>query len=132
MDPVLAAMVLAAGVSLAQLWLKFASRKPHHQKWHALNLEDAIWWIDWVVAASVALVALLVIAAHEHKAVSVSQVIWASVTLLAGYSILPLSFRVICYENGQIKGWPYAAVMNMTGMTLLLGSAAAGASVNGW
>ncbi|MFD6293987.1 hypothetical protein ACFWFU_04040 [Streptomyces sp. NPDC060235] len=133
------ALSLALSVVVLQVWLKFVSREPEPdpsrpsgRKRHAFTIEDAVWWIDWVVTASIALIILVLNASHNKKPTATLQVGIGFAVLFLGYSVIPVFVRQVCYDgNGKIKSWKHVAVLNFIGMGILLSSAAAGANVNG-
>ncbi|GAA0487121.1 hypothetical protein ACFQ2B_22965 [Streptomyces stramineus] len=132
MDVLFVAPSLAIAVVILQGWLKFVSREPPNGKKHGLKMEDSVWWIDWIVTASIALVVLVLAASHDGRATATLQVGLGFGVLFLGYSVIPFFVRQICYNgNGKIKSWKHIAVLNFVGMGILLSSAAVGANVNG-
>ncbi|MCH0567953.1 hypothetical protein I3F60_01500 [Streptomyces sp. MUM 136J] len=96
-------------------------------------MEDAIWWIDWIVAASIALVILTLTASSNGKPVATAAVALGFVALFLGFSVMPLVVRQQFYDSsGRIKSWKHIASLNVIGMAILLSSAVVGANVNGW
>ncbi|MBT2385017.1 hypothetical protein [Streptomyces sp. ISL-11] len=123
---------LALAVVFLQGWLKFVSREPPNGKKHGLKMEDSIWWIDWIVTASIALVVLVTAASYDGKPTATLQVGLGFGVLFLGYSVIPFFVRQVCYDGrGKIKSWKHIAVLNFAGMAILLSSAAVGANVNG-
>jgi hypothetical protein len=123
---------IAFAIALLQLWLKLLSRRPPPGKNHGLVPEDFVWWIEWVVAASVALALTLIVASYNGRVIPFSQVLSTIIALLCGFSILPYLAKVYAYDkNGQVKGWREIVVMNVLGMLILLSAVAAGVKAYG-
>lgn len=122
---------LATATVCLQLWLKLISRQPPPGKSHGLNLDDAVWWIDWIVTASVTLVGFVLLAVANGKQVTLGQVALALFSLFLGYSAMPYGVKMLCYDSqGQLKGWRYIVPANIVGIMILLSSVAAGAELN--
>ncbi|MFE7772606.1 hypothetical protein ACFU5O_01625 [Streptomyces sp. NPDC057445] len=118
---------LAFGVAALQTWLKLVSREPTPGARHALTLDDAVFWIDWIVTAAAALCTALVGASLEQKPIATSTVGVALVVLIMGLTFMPYGVRMICYDgNGVIKGWPYVVCADAVGLIVLLSSVVAG------
>jgi hypothetical protein len=123
---------IAAATAILQVWLKLISRTPRQNKKHGLEIEDALWWTDWVVAASFALVGSLIAAARAGKDVPVPQVILAAVALFVGFSVMPFGLRMAAYtQNAKIKGWRWVWAANGVASLILLSAVAAGVKVYG-
>ena len=123
---------VAAGTAILQVWLKLISRTPRRNRKHGLEIEDALWWTDWVVAASFALVGSLVAAARDNKDVPVPQVVVAAMALFIGFSVMPFGLRMIAYESdAKIKGWRWVWAANGVASLILLSAVAAGVKVYG-
>jgi len=123
---------VAGGTAVLQVWLKLISRTPLTNKKHGLEMEDALWWTDWVVAACFALVGSLIAAAREQKDVPVPQVVMAAIALLVGFSVMPYGLRMVAYsQNAKIKGWRWVWAANGVASLILLSAVAAGVKVYG-
>ena len=95
-------------------------------------MDDAVFWIDWLVTAISSFFLFLLGAAQDNKPIGTPQVAVAAFILIAGGMVLPFAFRIICYDgNGKIKGWPYVIVANAVGLLILLSSVAAGVKTYG-
>jgi xanthine/uracil permease len=114
------------------LWLKLISRTPRTNKKHGLEIEDALWWTDWVVAACFALVGSLIAAARDNKDIPVPQVVVATLALFVGFSVMPFGLRMIAYEpDAKIRGWIWVWAANGVASLVLLSAVAAGVKVYG-
>ncbi|MDP9949108.1 MULTISPECIES: hypothetical protein [Streptomyces] len=114
-------------VSLLQTWLRLVSREPRPGKKHALTIDDAVFWIDWIVTAAVAFCGALLAASLEGKAIDAATVATALVAIILGLTFMPFGVRMVCYDgSGVIKGWMHVAVANVAGLLVLLSSVVAG------
>lgn len=97
-----------------------------------MTLDDAVWWIEWVVTASIALALLLVVASHRHELLLTKQVGLGIAVTFLGYSVMPYFARLLCYdETGKLKSWRHVLGLNMIGMGVLVASVLVGARPNG-
>lgn len=97
-----------------------------------LKVDDADWWMEWVVTASVALGIFLIINAHEHKNVSVSQVALAFIAVGLGYSALPVMANVYCLDtNNKVRSWPRIMALNIVAVVILMATVAVGVKIYG-
>ncbi|MGJ6969413.1 hypothetical protein ACSDR0_46755 [Streptosporangium sp. G11] len=95
-------------------------------------MDDAVFWIDWIVTAVSAFFLFLLAAAQANKAIGTPHVFVAVVVLGMGGMVIPFAFRLICYDGkGNIKGWVYVVVANVVGLLVLLSSVAAGVKAYG-
>jgi hypothetical protein len=118
---------LAFVVAVLQTWLKLVSREPAPGKKHALTLDDAVFWIDWIVTAAVALCGALIAASLDHKPIGTATVFVALGVLFVGMTFMPFGVRMICYDgSGAIKGWLYVVCADAIGLIVLLSSVVAG------
>jgi hypothetical protein len=132
LQALLITVAVAAGTAILQVWLKLISRTPRLKKKHGLEIEDALWWTDWVVAASFALVGTLFAAARDNKQVPVPQVVVAVSVLIMGFSVMPYGLRMVAYaENARIKGWIWVWAANGVASLILLSAVATGVKVYG-
>ena len=124
---------VAAGTAGLQVWLKLISRTPRGNSWHGLEMEDALWWTDWVVAATFALVGSLIAAAgNERTHVPVAQVVVAVISLFVGFSVLPYGLRMVAYDtDAKVKNWKWILAANGVASLILLSAVAAGVKVYG-
>src|SRR5438046_9571856 len=94
---VLTATSLALGIALLtallKIWLKLISRPPLPGRRTALSAEDAAFWVDWVVAGTVALVSFLGVTAKSGTPIQPLQVAIGVSSLFFGYSILSFAMR---------------------------------------
>lgn len=118
---------LAAAVAILQTWLKVVSREPQPGKRYALTLDDAVFWIDWIVTAVIALCAALIGASLNHRPIGTATVFVALGVLFLGTTFMPFGVRMLCYNgSGVIKGWLYVVCADAIGMVVLLSSVVAG------
>jgi hypothetical protein len=95
-------------------------------------MDDAVFWIDWIVTAVSAFFLFLLAAAQANKPIGTPHVFVAVMVLGMGGMVVPFAFRLICYDGqGNIKGWPYVVVANVVGLLVLLSSVAAGVKAYG-
>ncbi|MFC8016322.1 hypothetical protein [Streptomyces cinereoruber] len=119
-------------VALLQTWIKYASRKVPAGQRHGLKQDDALFWIDWIVTAAVALGASLVTASLQDKPVGTLQVGVALFVLVLGLAVMPKIVQETCYDStGALKGWSHIVCANAFGLIILLSSVAAGVKVYG-
>lgn len=131
LNSVAATLCIATATALLQLWLKLISRQPPPGKRHGLNLDDAVWWIDWIVTASITLVAFVLLAIANNRSVTIGQISLAILSLFLGYSAIPFAVRMFCYTpNGKLKDWRFIVPANVVGILILLMAVAAGAKLN--
>ncbi|TGB03321.1 hypothetical protein [Streptomyces sp. MZ04] len=127
-------LTLAISVSGMQTWFKLVSREPDPATGsrHALTLDDAVFWIDWVVTAVSALFLFLLGAAQDNKPIGTSYVFAALVALVLGGMVLPYAFRILCYDGtGKIKSWVHVAIADAVGLLVLFACVAAGVKTYG-
>jgi hypothetical protein len=119
-------------VSGTQTWFKLVSREPLPGKKHALTMDDAVFWIDWIVTAVSAFFLFLLAAAQANKPIGTPHVLVAFVVLGLGGMVIPYAFRILCYDgNGKIKGWAYVIAADAVGLLVLLSTVAAGVKAYG-
>ncbi|MFC9971443.1 hypothetical protein ACFVH6_11170 [Spirillospora sp. NPDC127200] len=125
-------IVLALAVAGAQTWFKLVSREPQPGKKHALTLDDAVFWIEWITTAASTIILFLFGAAQQGKPIGTSHVFAAIVVLVLGGMVMPYAFRYLCYDgNGRIKGRSYVIIADAIGFLILLSSVAAGVKAYG-
>lgn len=127
-------LLIAIGFAVAEVYLKVTSRPSKNGKKLNLNfeMEDASWWVEWVVAATFALVASLIANSHEHKHIGTPQIAFAFVALFVGYSTMPFANRTWCIdEDGKIKGRFHLIALNASAVVILLGTVGVGVKVYG-
>ncbi|BCY13584.1 hypothetical protein [Actinoplanes sp. L3-i22] len=124
---------VAAGTAILQVWLKLISRTPRPGRRHGLEREDALWWTDWVVAATFALVGSVVAAARDTgKDVPLGQAVVAFVALFFGFSVMPFGLRSFAYDSqARIKGWLWIWSANGVASLVLLSAVATGVTIYG-
>lgn len=125
------AWLLTLGVALVvavlQTWLRLVSREPRPGKKHALTIDDAVFWIDWIVTAAVAFCGALLAASLEGKPIDAATVATALVVIILGLTFMPFGVRMVCYDGtGVIKGWVHVVVADLAGLLVLLSSVVAG------
>ncbi|MFJ9941314.1 hypothetical protein [Streptomyces erythrochromogenes] len=119
-------------VALMQTWIKYASRKAPAGRTHGLRRDDALFWIDWLVTAALALGVSLVTASMQGKPVGTFQVGVALSVLVLGLAVMPKVVQEMCYDStGDLKGWSHIVSANAAGLVILLSSVAAGVKVYG-
>ncbi|MFF5365646.1 hypothetical protein [Streptomyces sp. NPDC013187] len=97
-----------------------------------MTLDDAVFWIDWVVTAVSALFLFLLGAAQEGKPIGTSYVFAAIIALVLGGMVMPFTFRILCYDgSGAIKSWIHVVVSNAVGLLILFACVAAGVKTYG-
>jgi uncharacterized membrane protein YfcA len=133
LQALLITVAVAAGTAVLQVWLKLISRTPRANRRHGLEMEDALWWTDWVVAATFALVGSLVAAAGDKtKDVPVPQVVVAVISLFVGFSVMPYGLRMVAYDDdAKVKNWKWILAANGVASLILLSAVAAGVKVYG-
>ncbi|MFH9824843.1 hypothetical protein [Streptomyces bobili] len=95
-------------------------------------MDDAVFWIDWIVTAVSAFFLFLLAAAQENKPIGTPQVFVAVVVLGLGGMFVPFAFRYFCYDGtGRIKGWGHVIIADVIGLLVLLSSVAAGVKTYG-
>lgn len=125
-------IVLALVVSGTQTWFKLVSREPPPGRKHALAMDDAVFWIDWIVTAVSAFFLFLLATAQANKPIGTPHVFVAVVVLGLGGMVIPFAFRYLCYDGtGKIKGWMYVIAADAVGLLILLSSVAAGVRAYG-
>lgn len=113
--------------------MKGISRTDLPNKNHGLTRDDALFWSDWIVAASLALAGSVIVAANQGEAVPVAQVLASFFSIVLGCSAFPFLLRVFAYDpNARIKSMGWIVVANSFGILILLGAVVAGAKVYDW
>ncbi|MFC9404350.1 hypothetical protein ACFTWQ_04890 [[Kitasatospora] papulosa] len=121
---------LAALVAAMQTWIKYASRRAPAGQSHALRRDDALFWIDWIVTAAVALGTSLVSASMQGKPVGTIHVGVALAVLVLGLAVMPKVVQELCYDSsGDLKGWSHIICANAAGLIILLSSVVAGVKI---
>lgn len=129
---ILITLGLATAVTTLQLWLKLTSRTPLPGKKHGLTGDDFVWWIEWVVLASVALITLLIVSSAAKRPIAIPPIVLTTITLFLGYSALPWLVKTYAYnDKGHVKGWKQVVAMNAVGMLVLLAAVSTGAKIYG-
>lgn len=139
-------LILLATVAAMQIIMKVMSREPPPGKKIPLAIEDALFWVDWVVTAAVAL-SLSLLSSSKHIGQQVAagaggasggaaddsdKVIGLLFVFGVGMLLLPLLIRYFCYDGtGKIKGWPYVILSNAAGVTILLVAVTTGVDIYG-
>jgi hypothetical protein len=109
--------------------IKLLSRATKGGGW-PLARDDADWWVEWVVAATIALVIFLIINSHEHKAVGTSQVVTAIVAVLVGYAALPRIANIFCLDaQGRVASVPWLFGLNFFALMMLGATVAVGVKI---
>jgi hypothetical protein len=92
--------------------------------------DDADWWIEWIVAATIALALFLIINAHEHKPVSTWQVVTALAAIFFGYAALPRIASVFCLDdNGRVASIPALFVLDLFALFMLAATVSVGVKI---
>jgi hypothetical protein len=120
----------AIGIVLLETYIKFMSRLTRAGPKFPLTRDDADWWIEWVVAATVALMVFITTNALEHKPVSIWQVTTAIVAVLLGYGALPTIASVFCLDdNGRVASTPALFVLNLVALFMLMATVSVGVKI---
>ncbi|MEW2083481.1 MULTISPECIES: hypothetical protein [unclassified Streptomyces] len=92
-----------------------------------MTIDDAVFWIDWIVTAAVAFCGALLAASLEGKPIDAATVATALVVIILGLTFMPFGVRMVCYDGtGVIKGWVHVVVADLAGLLVLLSSVVAG------
>jgi di/tricarboxylate transporter len=125
-------LAIALGLVVLEGYLTFASRVTRDNTKFPLHLDDATWWIEWVVAATVALAVFLVIDAHDHKDIDVAQIVTAIIAVFLGYSALPMMANIRCLDDeGKVKSVKWLIILNVAAIFILMAAVAVGAKIYG-
>ncbi len=123
-------IAIAVGVVLLEGWLTFASRVTRGGPGFPLHLDDAAWWIEWVVTGTVALAIFLILSAHEHKPIGGGQIVAVIIAMFAGYALLPLMANIRCLDDdGKVKSIGWLITLNIAAILILTAAVTAGAKV---
>lgn len=123
---------IAIVLAIAQTLLKIFSRKQVADKRFPLERDDAVWWIEWVAAGTVAVLVSLIVASHDHKVSGAGQPGAAIFALFLGYCALPYAHRTYFVdEEGKVKGVKQLVILNVCGILVLTSAVAVGAKVYG-
>lgn len=126
-------VLLAVGTALLQVIMKGSSRPNLPGKNHALTQDDALFWTDWTVAASLALGGSLLVASSQDKDIPPTQVAIGFGAIIVGCVFFPFFLRTFAYDaHGKIKSWGWIFGANAVGILILLGAVAAGVRVYDW
>lgn len=126
-------LAIAVGTATLQTVMKGISRTNLPGKNHGLKRDDALFWTDWTIAGSLALVSSIAVAASRGALILPFQVWLSAGTIVACCSIFPFFLRVFAYmPRAQLKSWGWYGigwilVANAVGMLVLLGAVLAGA-----
>ena len=135
MREVMITVVLAIGTAGLQLVMKGISRTELPGKKHGLSRDDALFWTDWTIAASLALVGSVIVSASDNKPIPVIQVFVSVLSILLSCSAFPFFLRIYAYEQGaKLKNWGWKGagwilIANLVGVVVLLGAVFTGVSV---
>lgn len=129
---VVVTLIIAAATAFIQICIRGSSRPNPPNKNHALTREDAIFWPDWVVSATVTLVVSGCVAVTKSE--SIPPGIWfgAIGTLVAFCLALPFAIRVWAHDPQtlQLKSGPWWVVgLNALGIVPLVVSVIVGVQV---
>ncbi len=118
-----------------QILLKLISRQPPRNKSHGLIREDLVWWLDWVIAAVVALMVLALDRADGRGSLSTVQVLTLIFVFILGLSGIPAMVRNFGYDNAHdppaLRTGRGIVLPNLAGAVILLGTVVAGAQLAG-
>ena len=119
----------AIGIALLEGYLKWSSRATKAKPF-PLTLDDADWWIEWVVSAGVALVIFLFVNAHEAKPVATQQLVTAIAAWLLGFSALPKLANIFCLNaRGKVKSITWLVILNIVAVFILMATVAVGVKI---
>src|SRR5688572_14495840 len=88
--------------------MKGISRTDLPNKNHGLTRDDALFWSDWVIAASLALASTAIVSAQQGTPIPPLQMTVSFVSIILGCSAFPFFLRVFAYgPDAKIKslGW---------------------------
>lgn len=135
MDPleITAVTAAVAGASaLGQLTLKYQSRPDAARGKYRIQLEDFIWWHEWVVTATSGLTVLTIKNAAAANPNGLALTITWIAAFIVGYLILPIYIKGTFYTaNRQIKHVGYVIVANCFGFAFLVTAAFVGVKIYG-
>jgi hypothetical protein len=134
-EPSLITTITSLGLAVApvilQTWLKLISRRPIVGK-NRLTLDDGLFWTDWVVTGTIALVALVIVASRAGRVIALPQVASAFGCMFLGYAVIPPLVQSILYDpSGKIRGWPFVLLADILGLLILFVAVAVGTNANG-
>ena len=127
-------LVIAVGVAVSQWVLRLVSR------WKRLRqqggprmweLEDFVFWHEWVVTALVVMV-FFVVDKSLHEQISTVTIVIGFALLAIGLLPVPLGIGgLLCDSDGKIANTKSALIANSVGLVFLLTVVATGARIYG-
>jgi hypothetical protein len=128
-------VAIAGGTAGLQTLMKGNSRTNLPGRRHGLTKDDALFWTDWTVAASLALVSSITLSLKNGREVLPWQIWFSAITIVCSCCAFPFFLRVFAYDRrGRIKSWGWRGIgwiliANSVGMIVLLGAVMAGAEI---
>lgn len=126
---VLFTALIAVGFAVTETYLRFFSRAKPANKQKRLGLGDALFWIEWVVAASFALAASEIANSHAHKPIGTAETVTAFGALFLSYSTLPFVARDYAFDSSGKIRVPWLFILNIAAILILMAAVAVGAKV---
>ena len=127
-------LVIAVGVAASQSILRLVSRWKRlrqQNKPRMWELEDFVFWHEWVVTALVVMV-FFVLSKSSQKEVSTSAIVLSFSLLVLGLLPVPVGIGgLLCDDDGKITDTRSAFIANIVGLIFLLTVVAAGAHIYG-
>lgn len=121
---------LAFGIAALHIWLKLVSRQPPAGRKHALKKDDAIFWIDWCIAAAVAFAVSMIDASRQQEVAATETVVGLITVMLFGLVVLPFGFRLVSYDDdGELKSWWWIIGSNLFALGFLSFGVMAGVKI---
>lgn len=120
------------GIAFLEALLKWLSRTTSGGPPFPFTWGDADWWMEWIVASTVALVIFQVTNAHEGKPVSTKQAVTAAIALVLGYGALPKLANIFALDSeGNVVSVRWLAVLNIISALMLMATVAVGVKIYG-
>jgi hypothetical protein len=129
---ILVTLALAAASAGVQTVIRGSSRPNPPGKTHGLTRDDALFWSEWVVSATVTLVGTTFVAIAKSSEISLPLWGGAVGTLVVSCVAVPFLLRVLAHDptTGNMKnGLGWLICVNSVGLVTLLAAVAAGANV---
>ncbi|MFI0976179.1 hypothetical protein ACH4SP_04015 [Streptomyces sp. NPDC021093] len=116
-----------------QTWMRASSREqvPGGPK-IPLTLDDAAFWIDWVVTAMVAMFLAQLGSSLKGDPISAPLVCVSSAVLFLGGGVFPWCVKQLCYDGtGRFKSWVHVAMADLVGLAILFACVVVGVKAYG-
>ncbi|GGP37669.1 hypothetical protein [Saccharothrix coeruleofusca] len=130
MGGVLVTLAVAVGTACAQMFMKAASRPGLGGRSHGLRRDDLLFWTDWIIAASVALIGSALALSFAGKPVPPLQLVASFLALLLGVTAFPIFLRSFAYAGrAEMEKWGWVVTANLVGIVFLLSAVLLGVRV---